>query len=206
MFENDKTLWGWRLQTTLALTVKSCSCRIILSFVLQSHLLLVGRREAAGPQSGLRWDRGDTRGLRRERTLYLWREVWYLTEVKLGCRFFCFLVDIRVMKSCQLTVCVWIHFQDKQDRPLKFNYRLNGVKWELKCFSYSSSFIWFQCVFHIRACQDVSFGFMWMCWLFFWPVSKFWNDILLRSVKIFQLSLLNIQHLNKSCLLSPSQF
>lgn len=53
---------------------------VFYRLVLQSDLLSMGRREAAGPQSGLRRDRGDARGLRRERTLYLWRKVWYLTE------------------------------------------------------------------------------------------------------------------------------
>lgn len=54
----------------------------ILNLLLQPNLLPMGRRKAAGPQSRLRWDRGDTRGLRRKRTLHLWRKVWYLTELK----------------------------------------------------------------------------------------------------------------------------
>lgn len=54
----------------------------ILNLLLQPNLLPMGRRKAAGPQPRLWWDRGDTRGLRRKRTLYLWRKVWYLTELK----------------------------------------------------------------------------------------------------------------------------
>lgn len=49
--------------------------------LVQSNLLFVGRRETAGPPPRLRWDGCDKRGLWRERTLYLWRKVWYLTSL-----------------------------------------------------------------------------------------------------------------------------
>lgn len=54
----------------------------VFCLVGQPDLLLMGRREAARSQSRLRWSCGDTGRLWRERTLYLWRKVWYLTELQ----------------------------------------------------------------------------------------------------------------------------
>lgn len=114
--------------------IHSCENSVIngvYCLVLQSNLLFLGRREAAGTQSRLRRDRGDTRGLRRERTLYLWREVWYLTELNPVAWFPCVIMDSSLFMS------VSIHLQDerkvKQENEMFFIFQF-GVIYFFTCW------------------------------------------------------------------------
>lgn len=117
----------------------------VYRLVLQSNLLFLGRREAAGTQSRLRRDRGDTRGLRRERTLYLWRQVWYLTKVDLVAS------DSPVSSWTALCLCLCFH-------PLTGWTESKARKWN---------------VFYISVWCDIFF-YMLMCWLIFLACLKFY--------------------------------
>lgn len=129
--------------------ILSCEHSVIngvYCLVLQSNLLFLGRREAAGTQSRLRRDRGDTRGLRRERTLYLWRQVWYLTELNP-------VASDSLRHHGQLSVYVCFH-------PLTGWTESKTRKWN---------------VFYISVWCDIFF-YMLMCWLIFWPVWRCWSQ------------------------------